>query len=308
MLIFVRNLHHINHCFIFAQVFEHYLHICIQKFSSKDFSKQLYHTFFVVKYQSNGKKDMTAKIFFNLILIIFCTLSTTNAIASEPTRTSFPETTADSTATKCAPFFNGTHKICSCALNGTKCKFPDRCGKPDSIYKFYLKTNAPAWLMLWTNIGVEFDLDRHISAQIPVYYSGFNYFSSKTKFRTLAFMPEMRFWLKSDNMGFFANAHIGIAWYNYAKNSEYRWQDHNRNSPAYGGGLGIGYRFHFVKNHRWTMEAGIGAGIYYLDYDIFQNRHNGLRVGREHKMFYGIDQAFVSFCYSFDIVMKGGCK
>ena len=58
MLIFVRNLHHINHCFIFAQVFKHYLHICIQKFSSKDFSKQFYHTFFVVKYQSNGKKKI----------------------------------------------------------------------------------------------------------------------------------------------------------------------------------------------------------------------------------------------------------
>ena len=178
---------------------------------------------------------------------------------------------------------------------------------PDTfIKKLYLKTNAPAWLMLWTNLAIEADIAPHWSAQLPVYYSGFNYFRHTVKFRTFALVPELRWWTKDDNTGFFVNVHAGLAWYNYAKGGDFRYQDHHRKTPAIGGGVGIGYRFYFCKNRRWTMEAAIGAGIYRLDYDIFQNRHNGLIVGREKRTFYGIDQAALSFSYSFGLKKKGG--
>lgn len=172
--------------------------------------------------------------------------------------------------------------------------------------KLYLKTNAPAWVMLWTNIAVEIDLARHFSAQLPVYYSGFNYFRRDVKFRTLTLQPEVRWWPRADNMGFFANIHAGVAWYNYAKGGDNRYQDHNRNTPAVGGGIGIGYRFHFTASRRWTMEASVGAGIYRLDYDIFNNVPNGLITGRRQRTFYGIDHAALSFSYSFGVGKKGG--
>lgn len=175
------------------------------------------------------------------------------------------------------------------------------------VRKMYIKTNAPAWALLLQNAAVEVDLAKHWSFSLPVYWSPYNYGTETLKFRTLAFIPEFRFWPKADNTGFFVNAHFGLAYYNYAKNGEYRYQDHEGKTPAIGGGIGLGYRFYFCRNHHWSMEVAVGAGIYKLDYDIFLNRKNinaGYLVGREQRTFYGIDQAAVTFSYSFGLNRK----
>ena len=171
----------------------------------------------------------------------------------------------------------------------------------DWYRKMYIKTNAPAWAMAWVNAAVEFDLAQHWSASLPFYWAGWDYFKRDLKFRTFAFVPEVRFWPKKDNTGFFVNAHFGVAYYNYAKQGEYRYQDHGGHTPALGGGVGIGYRFYFCKNKRWTIEAAVGAGVYRLDYDLFLNYPNGPLVGREKHTFFGIDQAALTFSYSFGL-------
>ena len=185
---------------------------------------------------------------------------------------------------------------------------------PDDWYrKMYIKTNAPAWALLWQNLAVEFDLAKHWSVSLPVYWSPYNYGKQQLKFRTLAFVPEFRYWPKADNMGFYVNAHFGVASYNYAKDGEFRYQDHRGRTPALGGGVGLGYRFYFCRNHHWSMEVGVGAGIYRLDYDLYLNTpstKNGKLVGRRQRTFYGIDQAAVTFSYSFGLrkkdTQKGG--
>lgn len=174
------------------------------------------------------------------------------------------------------------------------------------VRHLYLKTNIPAWAMLWSNIAVELDLAPHWSFTLPVYYSGLNYFTGHTKFRTLAFQPEFRWWPRKDNAGFFAGAHFGLGWYNVAFGGEYRYQDHLRHTPAVGGGLAAGYRFHFCRNRRWQMEASLGFGVYRLDYDMFQNHADGLLVGRRQRTFYGIDQATFTISYRFDLGKKKG--
>lgn len=182
---------------------------------------------------------------------------------------------------------------------------------PDWYRKMYIKTNVPAWALLWQNLALEVDLAKHWSFAVPVYWSPYNYGKQTLKFRTLAVVPEFRYWPKAENMGFFINAHFGMAYYNYAKNGEFRYQDHDGKTPALGGGLGIGYRFYFCRNHHWTMEAAVGAGVYHLDYDIFQNTDrtsHGYLLGRKKRMFYGIDQAAFTISYSFGLRKKGGSK
>lgn len=178
--------------------------------------------------------------------------------------------------------------------------------EPEWVRHLYLKTNIPAWAMLWSNIAVEIDLAPHWSFTLPVYYSGLNYFTGHTKFRTLTFQPEVRWWPKKDNTGFFAGAHFGLGWYNVAFGGDYRYQDHLKHTPAIGGGVAAGYRFYFCRNHRWQMEASLGFGIYKLDYDLFQNHVNGLLVGRRQRTFYGIDQATFTISYRFDLGKKKG--
>ena len=176
------------------------------------------------------------------------------------------------------------------------------------VRHWYLKTNIPAWGMLWSNIQAELDVARNWSVMLPVYYSGWNYFTSTRKFRTFTVMPEVRYWLRPDNQGFFVGAHAGFCYYNVAFGGAKRYQDHNKRTPALGGGVNVGYRMPISRNGRWHLEFSIGAGVYSLDYDTFENRHNGLLTGREHDTFFGIDNAAISLCYRFDILRKGGAR
>lgn len=176
--------------------------------------------------------------------------------------------------------------------------------EPEPLH-WCLKTNVPAWAMLWMNIAVEFDCAPHWSVQLPVYSSGFNYFTSCRKFRTLAFVPEARYWFRPDNQGWFVDAHLGLAYYNVAFGGSVRYQDHDRNTPALGGGIGGGYRLNISSSRLWRLEFSLGVGVYHLDYDKFLNVHNGLRIDRCRKTFVGIDNVAVSVCYTFDL-KKGG--
>lgn len=173
---------------------------------------------------------------------------------------------------------------------------------------WWLKTNMPAWACLWTNISAELQVGQHWTVALPIYYSGFNYFTSRTKFRTFAVQPELRYWGAPDCNGWFVGAHLGMAYYNMAFDGEKRWQDHKGHTPALGGGVAVGYRWHFTRNPHWWLEATVGGGVYRLDYDIFDNIHNGLLMGRKKRTFFGVDQVSLSVCYRFNLDKKGGQK
>ena len=166
----------------------------------------------------------------------------------------------------------------------------------------YLKTNAVGWAMLISNIAVEVDINKYWSVTLPVYYSALNYFTRTRKLRTLAFQPEVRWWFAPK---WFVGAHFGVAQYNYAlSSSEWRYQDHNGNTPALGGGLSFGWRTPLGKSKHWMMELTAGAGCYRLKYDTFHNEVNGAMVSTTSRTFFGVDNAAVTFIYRFDLKRK----
>ena len=166
---------------------------------------------------------------------------------------------------------------------------------------YYLKTNAIGWGLLISNIAIEADLAKHWSVTLPVYYSALNYMTSTIKFRALTIQPEVRYWFSQENKGWFGGTHLGLCWFNYAKNEELRYQDHEGKSPAWGGGFSFGYRMPISRNQRWSLEFALGAGIYDAHYDTFHNVPNGKKMGTHHTTFIGIDQAVVNLSYRFDI-------
>lgn len=173
--------------------------------------------------------------------------------------------------------------------------------------RLHLKTNAVGWGMAIANVAAEMDGQPHWSFTLPVYVSAWNYFRSDVKFRIFAVQPEARYWFSPDNEGWFAGAHLGLAWYNFATGGEFRTQDRNGNTPAFGGGLSAGYRLPLGGDKRWKVEFSMGGGVYRLHYDKFRNKTNGLLVRTEKKTWWGIDQLSVSFAYVFDLNgRKGG--
>ena len=180
------------------------------------------------------------------------------------------------------------------------------------IPQLHLKTNAVGVSLLMANAAIEADVAKHWSVNLPVYYSAWNYIKPTIKFRTFSIYPEVRYWLSPNNDGLFLNAHLGLAYYNYAFDGPIRYQDYRMKTPAIGGGVGVGYRLPLSKNKRWKLEFAIGAGVYPLYYDLFHNTPNvkeGLLIESQKKIYFGIDQAEITFSYAFDIdSKKGGAK
>ena len=172
--------------------------------------------------------------------------------------------------------------------------------------QLHLKSNVLGWGLGHANIAAEIDLAPHWSLAIPFYYSGgFDYFKPTLKFRGIVVQPEARYYVHG-NSGFYMGAHFGLGWYNFALGGEFRIQDHKGRTPAWGGGLGLGYTLNFKRNPRWGMEFALGAGVYSAKYDLFYNEVNGpcAEYGVQ-DVFVGIDNASVSFVYSFDLRKEG---
>ncbi len=168
----------------------------------------------------------------------------------------------------------------------------------------YVKTNALGLGLAIANAGVEVDIIPHLSFNLPLYYSAWNYFSPTVKFRTLAIQPEVRGWLKETNDGFFLGAHFGMGYYNVAVDGTYRYQDHEGTTPALGGGLSLGCKLPISRSNRWYLEFSLGAGVYTLRYDRFFNVGDvtqGPYLDTIQKTYWGIDGASVSFMYMFDL-------
>ena len=172
--------------------------------------------------------------------------------------------------------------------------------------ELHVKTNAIGLAMAIANVAVEVDLAKHWSFTLPIYYSAWDYFKSTLKFRTFNVQPEVRYWMDENNEGWFAGAHFGAAFYNYALGGDWRYQDHGRETPSWGGGISGGYRMPLSKNRRWKLEFTLGAGVYASHYDKFHNEKDGLLVSDHEKTWFGIDQAAVSIAYTFDLTKKGG--
>lgn len=186
--------------------------------------------------------------------------------------------------------------------------WPAAVSIPD-VRNMYVKTNLTGLALLIANIGVEFDLGRYLSLNIPVYHSGVNYFKPTVKFRTLATQPELRVWPMTNKKGLFIGAHLGFAYYNFAFDGDWRYQDHDGTSPTLGGGLSLGYRLPISRNKRWNLELGVGAGVYPLHYDRFHNLHNvkdGQLFDTHKNTYIGLDNVQLSISYR--IPMKDANK
>lgn len=170
-----------------------------------------------------------------------------------------------------------------------------RLCRPDS---WRISTNALAWGMAVANAGVECELAPRWSVALSVYYSGWNYLKETRKFRTFTVRPEARYWFSPGHRGLFAEGHLGLAYYNFALPSwSYRIQDRDGKHPALGGGIGVGYRLP-LRNPRWAVEAQVGAGVYHLSYDRFENRPDGPLHDTRSKTWFGIDNVTIGISFN----------
>ena len=185
------------------------------------------------------------------------------------------------------------------ALNS---KFESRAklGKWDGTCANNIKINAVGYLMGAANVAYEYSFSERLSLNVPFYYSGVNYFRPDLKLRLCAIQPELRYHFAKAE-GLFAGVHAGLGWFNLALMGDYRIQSRGGKRPAFGGGVGVGYRTSFKYIPRLGLEVSVGAGAYDVRYDKFYNVPNGAYAARDiHKVFIGLDNVSVSLVYSFN--------
>lgn len=166
----------------------------------------------------------------------------------------------------------------------------------------YIKTNLLGLALLDVNLALEFEMGRHMSVSLPFYYSSWDWFMAQTKFRVVGTQPELRVWFRDNFSGPFIAAHGTVAWYNIAlPNAEFRIQDRDGKTPAYGAGLNFGWKFRLDprRRNRWGIELSVGGGWLHLDYDLFYNVEDGRYAASEVREHFGIDHASIALTYRF---------
>lgn len=160
------------------------------------------------------------------------------------------------------------------------------------ISELRISTNILPWIATIPNIGVEYVINNKWSMLLDVWFCPWK-LSDKFSVKTVAILPEGRWWLKTSGKGSFFNVHLNLAWFNVRANA-YRYQDSSR--PLLGAGIGYGYRL--PLNDKWGFEFEIGAGVANAKYDRFYNVKNGALKDTRVSTYWGIDRASVSITYN----------
>ena len=155
-----------------------------------------------------------------------------------------------------------------------------------------LKTNLLPWLATIPNLGAEYVFAKRWSMALDVWFCPWKV-TDRFSVKTVAILPEARFWVNRNNKGSFFNIHLNVAWFNVRAN-HYRYQDATR--PLLGAGIGYGYRVRI--NNRWGFEFEIGAGMANAKYDRFYNVDNGALIDTRVTTYWGIDRLSVAFTYN----------
>lgn len=154
-----------------------------------------------------------------------------------------------------------------------------------------LKSNLLPWLIAIPNLGLEYEVADKWSLALEGWFCPWK-LSKRYSVKTVALLPEARYWIRSNKKGSFFNLHFDIAWYNVRANN-YRYQDVSY--PLFGGGIGYGYRVEI--NQRWGFEFEIGAGVANTKYDRYYNIPNGALKDTRKTIYWGIDRAAISVTY-----------
>ena len=170
--------------------------------------------------------------------------------------------------------------------------FPRKASNANLPDKLLIKSDLIPWSITIPNIGFEYKFENRWSINLDLAYCPWK-LTDNFSVKTVAILPEGRFWLKDFDKGSFFNLHFSVAWYNI-RYHHYRYQDKNR--PLLGAGIGYGYRLNI--DEKWGVEFNVGAGFFITRYNRYHNVYNGAHVDTRNTTYWGIDRLGVSFSYN----------
>lgn len=149
------------------------------------------------------------------------------------------------------------------------------------------------------NIGAEFKIGEKLTLDIPFNLNAWT-FSGNKKLKHWMLQPELRYWLCSPFSGHFFGLHAHSGQFNvggidlpfdvFPTLKEHRYE-------GWFAGGGISYGYHWILSNRWSLEATVGVGYVYFDYDKYKCETCGKKVKSDEKDYWGPTKAGLSLIY-----------
>jgi outer membrane protein OmpA-like peptidoglycan-associated protein len=156
---------------------------------------------------------------------------------------------------------------------------------------FVIKTNLLYDATTTLNLGAEFRLNRKFTFDLPFNYNPWT-FSDNKKWKHWLVQPELRYWVRESFDGSFWGLHLLGAPFNTANIiDDFRYQ-------GWLAGAGISYGYRWKLSGRWAMEATIGAGYAYIDYNQYNCQDCGYKLKSDTKNYWGPTKVGLSLTYT----------
>lgn len=164
-----------------------------------------------------------------------------------------------------------------------------------------VKTNLLYDATSTISLGVEVGLAEKWTLDILGNYNPWE-FSNDRQLKHYLIQPEARYWLCEKFNKHFFGVHGHFAQYNAGGiKLPFDIGENGFQKYRYKGwlaGAGISYGYHWILDKRWSLEASIGVGYAYLDYDKYEMCETCKKKKRDEvKHYFGPTRAAISVIY-----------
>ena len=175
-----------------------------------------------------------------------------------------------------------------------------------------LKTNLLYWSTTTPNLGVEVRLADRFTFNFEAGYNPFtldNSNETNRKIKHFLLTPEVRYWFCEAFNGHFIGVHGNYSQFNisaveipeifYSLNSPKGWtgMEKNTRNEGWAAGAGISYGYQWILGKRLNLEATLGLGYWYTDYEQFDNRKCGIFQQSFGRHMLGVTKCGISLIY-----------
>ncbi|GAB6118864.1 DUF3575 domain-containing protein [Dysgonomonas termitidis] len=170
---------------------------------------------------------------------------------------------------------------------------------PLSSPRLAVKTNLLYDATTTFNLGLEVRLKNRYTLDIPVNYNPFTYSGNK-KLKHILVQPELRYWFCEPFFSHFIGVHALYANYNVGAIKLPLNLYPGLETGRYRGdifGMGISYGYQWMLSPRWNIEATIGLGYAYTDYDRYECKTCGKLLESGSRHYFGPTKAGISLIY-----------
>jgi hypothetical protein len=166
-----------------------------------------------------------------------------------------------------------------------------------SAQKVAVKTNVLYWATASPNLSVEIGLAPKWTLDLGGGVNPFT-FKENRKWKHYQWQGEARYWFCERFYRHFLGIHAGGGEFNVSRmpgvlpkfSEEYRYE-------GWAAKAGISYGYSFVLGGRWNLEATLGLGVVYADYDKFGCSACGDRIGSGAGLHFAPTKAGITFIY-----------